>query len=255
MLRLYRKPRQMHLVSTSLLAGLFFLCAIVQGSHAQQGDERTFALSTLRVNDELLDQYFEDGITIHFDKTISTVINQPIKDDRFQETGIYSQTRLITTKIDAQQDIWYTIDFDAGGSLDPMFIISRNEHQELKALGSIFGLEITFPGDGFFYVTGHTNNTFNQRRKFTIRDDVLVEIRQPFYYVGLETFTKEDLDVYADRELTTHVAHLPKNTPITVVLNTEDYYLIKTPRDLLGWAKIHVEQQDTVIEGLYYFGD
>jgi hypothetical protein len=136
-----------------------------------------------------------------------------------------------------------------------MFVISRNEHQELKELGSIFGLEITFPGDGFFYVTGHTNNTFNQRRKFTIRDDALVEIRQPFYYVGLETFTKEELDVYADRELTAHVAHLPKNTPITVVLNTEDYYLIKTPKDLLGWAKIHVEQQDTIIEGLYYFGD
>jgi hypothetical protein len=117
------------------------------------------------------------------------------------------------------------------------------------------GLEITFPGDGFFYVTGHTNNTFNQRRKFTIRDDALVEIRQPFYYVGLETVTKEELDVYADFALTTHVAHLPKNTPITVVVNTEDYYLIKTPRDLLGWTKIRAEQQDTVIEGLYYFGD
>jgi hypothetical protein len=35
----------------------------------------------------------------------------------------------------------------------------------------------------------------------------------------------------------------------------EEYYLIKTPRDLLGWAKIYVGQQDTIIEGLYYFGD
>ena len=255
MLRLYRKQRRMHLVSTSVLAGMFLLCAIVSGVHAQQVDEGTPALSTLRVNDELLEQYFKDGIAIHFDKTISTIINQPVKEAYFQGSEEYSQTRLITTKIDAQQDTWYTIDFNAGWSLDPMFVISRNEHQELKELGSIFGLEITFPGDGFFYVTGHTNNTFNQRRKFTIRDDALVEIRQPFYYVGLETFTKEELDVYADRELTAHVAHLPKNTPITVVLNTEDYYLIKTPRDLLGWAKIHVEQQDTIIEGLYYFGD
>jgi hypothetical protein len=245
----------MYLFSISLLAGMFLLCVILQGVHAQQADERTPALSTLRVKDELLDQYFKDGINIHFDQTISTIINQPIEDERFQEAGVYPWMRLITTKIDAQQDIWYTIDFSAGGSLDPMFIIYRNEHQELKELGNILGLEITFPGDGFFYVTGHTNNTFNQRRKFTIRDDTLIEIQQPFYYVGLETLTKEDLDVYADFELTTCVAHLPKNTPITVLLNTEDYYLIKTPRDILGWAKIHVGQQDTMIEGLYYFGD
>ena len=255
MLRFYRKQRRIHLFSTSLLATMFLLFVVVQGVHAQQADEKTPLLSTLRVRDELLDQYFKDGINIHFDQTISTIINQPIEEEHFREIGLYIQTRLITTKIDAQKDTWYTIDFDAGGSLDPMFIIYQNEHQELKELGSIFGLEITFSGDGFFYVTGHTNNTFHQRRKFTIRDDTLIEIQQPFYYVGLETFTKEELDMYADFALTTHVAHLPKNTPITVLLNTDDYYLIKTSRDILGWAKIHVEQQDTIIEGLYYFGD
>jgi hypothetical protein len=71
------KLRRTHLFSTSLLAGMFFLCAIVQGSHAQQADEKTSPLSTLRVRNELLDQYFKDGINIHFDQTISTIINQP----------------------------------------------------------------------------------------------------------------------------------------------------------------------------------
>jgi hypothetical protein len=208
----------MHLVSTSLLAGLFFFCALVPGNHAQQ---TTPTLSTLRVRNELLDHYFTNGIKIHFDKSLSTVINQPLEGEHFQEAGIYPWIRLITTRIDVRQATRYTIDFDAGGSLDPRFIIYRNDSRELKELGSILGLEITFPGDGFFYVTGHTNNTFHQRRKFTIRDDALAEIQQPFYYVGLETFTKEELDLYADFALTTHVAHLPKNTPITVVLNQD----------------------------------
>ena len=65
----------MHLFSIFLLAGMFLLCAIVQGGHAQQVDERTPALSTLRVKDELLDQYFKDGINIHFDQTIKPVIS------------------------------------------------------------------------------------------------------------------------------------------------------------------------------------
>lgn len=237
---------------------LFSLSSIsvsLQNADAQQTSEKIPSLSTLRVRDELLDQYFEDGIKIHFDKAITTIINQPVEDAYYRDTGEYIQTRLIATKLDARKETLYTIDFHPGYSLDPGFILYKNTPQGLEKVGVIFGLEITFPGDGFFYVTGHTNNTFNQRRKFTIRDDALVEIQQPFYYVGLETVAKEDFNIYADVGLTIPVAHVPKNTPITVVLNTDDYYLIKTPRDLLGWIKLHVGQQDTIIEGLYYFGD
>jgi hypothetical protein len=58
---------------------MFLLFVVVQGVHAQQADEKTSPLSTLRVRDELLDQYFKAGINIHFDQTIAIVINQPIE--------------------------------------------------------------------------------------------------------------------------------------------------------------------------------
>lgn len=245
-----------------LFPGILFLLMLAsfggatrQAAHARQGGETIPELSTLTIQDKLLFGYFPDGITVEYDKALAIVINQPLEEEYFRETGEYIQKRLITTRLAAADSVVYTVDFTPGLSLDPMFIILGDVSGELKRIGNVDGLYIAFPGDGFFYVTGHTNNCFDQRRKFTVRDGAIVEIRQPFYYVGLQTAAKANIDIYRDTGLTQIVEHIASGTPITVVANDGDFYLIKTPRDILGWTKIDVGQKDTAIGGLFFFGD
>ena len=189
-----------------------------------------------------------NNIIIRYDKKISEIINKKAK---------HSETRLIKTKIDKEQDVSYIIDFSPGPSVDPMFIISRSLEPNLIKIGVVSGLEIVLPGDGFFYVRGHTNNMFDERRKYSIRDNKIVEIEQPYYYVGLETTANSDITIYSDLTMEKSVAFLSENTKFTVLINKGDYYLIKTPFGLTGWTKVKTEHrpQKMMINGLIYKGD
>ncbi|MCU0638787.1 MAG: hypothetical protein MUF59_02815 [Candidatus Krumholzibacteria bacterium] len=239
-----------------LSAIVALLCVPWQAALAGQGEGPAEELTALKVRCDHLVNYFPDGITVEYDSALATVIDQFVEEGYFRDTGEYIQRRLITTRLAAGADTVYTVDFHPGFSLDPMFIIYGGEPGNLKPLGyGINGLHISFPGDGFFYLTGHTDNCFNQRRKFTVRDGAVVEIRQPFYYVGLQTVAKADFDLYLDIESTQVVGHVTSGTPITVVVNSGDSYLIKTPRDILGWTKFEAGRQDTVIQGIFFFGD
>ena len=80
------------------------------------------------------------------------------------------------------------------------------------------------------------------------------EIRQPFYYVGLESVVTEDIKIYADIEQTNVIANLPIGSTVTVLINKGECYLLKTPFGLVGWLKIPQALQ-TSIKGLFFNGD
>ena len=221
----------------------------------QSPSDAPLPLSQLQIHDEFLQPYFPDGLFIAFNPTLATVLQHPIEDASFREPGDPLTTRLLETRLAPHDDDRYVIDFSPGGSLDPTFLISRDDGHALQEIGQVFGLNLTVPGDGYLYVSGHTNTTFNQRRKFAIHEDTLIEIPQPLYYVGLETHVKDILVIYTDLTCVTPLAELPQGTTITVIANTDNFYLIKTPNDLLGWVQLDVGQDDTLIEGLFYFGD
>ena len=97
---------------------------------------------------------------------------------------------------------------------------------------------------------------FNKMRKYTLTANVINEVKQPYYYVGLNTETTKSIKIFSSKRLENVVASLPKNSPIEVVINEDEFYLIKTSFGLIGWVKIpECIISDTPIKGLYYAGD
>ena len=138
------------------------------------------------------------------------------------------------------------------------------------------GLELVVPGNGFIYVSGHANTSFDKKRKYALQGDTLVEVKQPFYYVGLDSETFKEFTLYGDREAKQPVAVLPKGSKVKILLMEEslepgdmpeyprERFLLVTPYGLTGWIKVEVSQTDgqdstdgwgTGLKGLFFAGD
>ena len=177
-------------------------------------------------------------IRIHYRSDLSTFLDEKVKGEWFEYEGF--NTRLIKTRVSENDSLSYTVDFNAGASIDPSFEFYALLDQQLTKIGRVPGTELHVPGDGAFYVSGHTNSMFNMKRKFEIRENKIVEIAQPFYHVGVTSVTTQDVHIFSDTLETSAVAYLPKGTEVTVLLNRRDHYLVKAPYGLTGWLKITV---------------
>jgi hypothetical protein len=193
-------------------------------------------------------------VTISYDPRITQVIGKPLNAGPEHE-GEPLVTRALRTRIDRAKSEEVFIDFDPGPSVDPSIVVTRVGTEE--PAGSIPGLRFYIPGTGAIYASGHTNTMFDVRRKYVLQGDKLVEVKQPFYWVGLESKAKKNLVLYSGKDGKETVAHLPKGSALTVVLSEgESWYLIKTPFGLMGWLKIAGGSQEAdTIEGLYFQGD
>lgn len=239
---------------------LFVLIGLVYGSTFAQTFEH---LSTLQIKGY-------STYTIHFDSTISRVLNERIDDER----GGCLTVKAIITRLSNTSKNKYLVIFCEGMSVDPFFEIHRivGEKQELdssfqiyaiineakRKISGISGLEIVIPGNGNIYVSGHTNNMFNMRRKFTLKDDQLEEIKQPFYYVGLVTETTQSVNLYSDiNSKKKIVVQLPPGYQVEVLINKGDNYLVKTYFGLTGWINIPfgLFPEQTPIKGIFFAGD
>ena len=245
-----------------VLAAVYITWGTNQASAANLPEQFGY-LTKLNV-DHPLRQYGFGDITIYFDAKVSTVIDTLYDDPIFNNAGFGPRRRLIETRIDRNTETTYTIDFSPGPSVDPNFIIFRNIGNELKKLtrGGIGGTQLIVPGDEFLYISGHTNNTFDQYRIFRIDVDEIIEVEQSFYYVGLQSVTNKEILIWNENSV---IAILPKGTPIHVLLmKNEQYpnfsYLVKTETGLVGWVRFKPEElymwnKPNPIEGLYYNGD
>lgn len=215
---------------------------IVLISHNAISVER---LSTLKIQSE--------GASIRYDPKHSTIINEDITD---RDSGIKT-IRLLETKLKDYSDEKYVIDFSEGPSNDPLFLIYQKKNNKLINIGLVGGSELTVPYNGYFYVSGRMNRMFTIKTKYTIEGDQIKEIKQLFYYIGLESKTTNEVDIFYDINMTKVVDHLEKGTPVSVILNyNKEYYLIKTEIGILGWIKIPSgERDETKVEGIYYVGD
>lgn len=190
-------------------------------------------------------------VWVYFDSRKSALVKHPYKTE-----VSYGMDVLLMTLAPSLLDT-FLIRYDSGPSADPGFLVFRIQKDSLIQLTySIFGLALVIPGDGFIYVDGHTNTMFNTRRKFLVSRDTVKEISQPFYYVGLDSKTSEELHIYSDFSQTNEVAIIPRGSPTHVLLNQGRYYLLRTQFGLVGWVKLPVTGAGkTPIEGLYYVGD
>lgn len=210
-------------------------------------------LSTVTVEHSIV-RFFPEGIRIHYVDSLSTVINEEMAWSDGEDT-LYTNIRLLKTKINSEDTALYTIDFSPGMSADPHFIVYRNDGEQLRRIGWPAGTELYAPGDGFLYVSGHTNSMFNQRRKYYVDRNRLREVRQPLYYVGMDSETLGDMVIYADVALAEEVERIPAGSWITVLVNTGDFYLVVTTFGVTGWIKVKSGYYDSPIRHLFYRGD
>jgi len=194
-------------------------------------------------------------IRLYFKNDLSTVLNEKEKDEGSHILTI----RAINTKlINSSKDI-YLIKYDEGPSVDPTFeVFSRSENRPLLTVNAT---TLIVPGNGYIYSAGHTNNMFDQRRKYKITKDGFREVRQPYYYVGKETVANKNINLFSSRngkgEL---VATVPKGGKIVVLINIDNDYLVKTPFGLVGWLNLKEEEignrsEEGILSGIYYNGD
>jgi hypothetical protein len=194
----------------------------------------------------------DDSVRVRYNSELATPINKT-----FDPGAGWDMHQVVATKLSADSDETFLIIFDPGPSADPNFQVVRGEKLSDDAyLGSMNGLELTIPGDGFLYVSGHTNSTFNQRRKYRVAENGLEEIPQPFYYVGLQTATLKPVTLSTEPGGRETVAEIATGAPVEILLNKDDDYLVKTQEGLVGWFREKLATQDPEhFDGLFFRGD
>ena len=200
-------------------------------------------------NLSVLDVTGFNTIKIRYDKGITKIINEQIKDDR----GI----RVLITNLAKNSPVRYLIVFDPGPSGDPEFIIYEIKDNNEQKLISLPGEELIIPGNGVLYTSGSTDMMFNTRKKFHLHDGIIEEVQQPFYYVGLITQVNKSIILYEDLSYKKAIAQLPEGSSVEVLINKGNNYLIKTPFGLVGWSKINYGEQcgSESVEDICFHGD
>ncbi len=216
-------------------------------ARAEEADNSFPGLKSLPVPEDLTP--FPGKLS--YDPALTKVLDEPMS----LEDGAPEARRLVSTRINRENETRYFIDFDSGPSADPAFVIT--EEKTGVVIGSIAGESLTIPGNGFIYVSGRANNLHQAQAKYTIRDGKLVEIEQPFSYVGLKSKAKQPLKLLAKKDGGDVIANIPAGDALEVVLRDGEHLLIKTNFGLLGWwkANANVMADNAEIEGIYFAGD
>jgi hypothetical protein len=154
-----------------------------------------------------------------------------------------------------------TVLYSDGPSADPEFIFANSNGEQIESLG---GVELYLPGNGYVYTTGHANTSFNKRSKYLFNGTKFIEVKQPFYYVGLKTKTTKAITLYADKSQKEIVGSVPIDTEVEVLLaeysqnfGGTEYFLVKTPFGLVGWIGFVTYNltEGTPLKGIYFAGD
>ena len=207
------------------------------------------------------------GIFFNYDKDFTRFINKPCheldkKDPLFCNDESSPEMSILVAKFknNIVKDS-VTISYSEGASADPEFIITNKKG---KTMGNISCLEFYINGLGTIYTSGHVNNMYDRRRKFQLKSDTILEIVQPYNYVGLKGKTLKAITLYKDKVGTDIIAQLPKEYEIEILLadgKTEDYaadsyFLVKTDFGLVGWLRLTNDDQfGAVLKELFFAGD
>jgi hypothetical protein len=191
--------------------------------------------------------------TIHYDPSITKVINQPLNPGSPEYEAIPT-TRVLETKLDRGSDEVWVVDYTEGPSDDPEFRFLKKG--EIEEAGSVQGLELWLPGTGAAYVSGHADTMFDTRRKLVAKAGKIVEVPQPYYFVGVEGKAKKDVVLFTRKGGKEILARIPKGNPLSVLLaEGDEWYLARTAFGLVGWLQVPVAQEAEVVEGLFFRGD
>jgi hypothetical protein len=196
--------------------------------------------------------------SISFNSLTTEIINKKRydldKDDPFYAEEYDGDILLlIKTKLLKSSDSEYYVCYNTSSG----FIIFKDSPD--NRISFVNASKLVVPGNGFIYSEGRHGSSFPVRRKLKLVEDDLIEINQPFYYVGIKSKTLKTIKIYQERDLMNLIATLPKNYEIEVLLCDDDYesdlYLVRTSFGLTGWTKIEDgATSSTDIDGIYYLG-
>ncbi|MCC7223060.1 MAG: hypothetical protein IT273_04990 [Chitinophagales bacterium] len=215
--------------------------------------------------------------TLRYNAEVTRIINRP--DPSLSEFTPFGEPILVLaeTELDRKTAKKYLIAYDPGPSDDPSYLVlDAANRKAIKVVASLWALNLVVASNGLLYTSGHTNTMYDKHCKYELERDTIVEVKQPFYYIGLASELYKPFTLYADREMTQPIAQLPKGSKVTVVLAEEypnpdmpDYplerFLFATPFGLTGWTRIESMQADgsddpaaeymTGVKGIYFAGD
>lgn len=212
------------------------------------------ALRTYTIYPSPLESY-QPPTQISYDPSLAKLIRKPV-DVEFNRQGIgeIEVTRVLSTKIDRNKSENFLIDFDPGASGDPAFVVLPENAK--SAIGVIEADHLVLPGNGSIYALARSNKNFIERRKYAIRDNKVVEVKQPYLYVGLDTQSNKNFGIYSSKTEGELVASVRAGDKLSVLINEGEYYLVKTTFGLTGWVKINDGSlTDDTIKGIYFAGD
>lgn len=232
----------------------FLLAVVILKLQAQENHFPQLKKVVVDASMDVYVKYDASKSTVIQKKRSSLALNNPFRStDDFDGDDIL----VLETCLEADCKQKYLVFYTPGLSADPAFYIFNKSNPDSAVIG-LGALHLYITSNNFFYIDGHTNNTFNTRQKFKISEGVVKEVAQPFYYVGLKSKTKIHLTLYSDEKMTEEVAKLPAGSPIEVLLadKYEDFkYLIKTSFGLVGWVQFEMVYLDDQIDGLFFRGD
>ncbi|MEJ2507698.1 MAG: hypothetical protein P8Y81_15670 [Ignavibacteriaceae bacterium] len=233
---------------------IFFLFVFLwQIINAQEPPSSFGYLSTIK---PMLSEPYDAHVC--YNEKLTEIINENITEKIYPEEADFIPPiiRVMKTRLNQNSDEIFTVNFSPGPSADPGFIIQRISKDSSIRIDSFNCTNLVIPGNNCIYTSGHTNNMFNERKKFVYTGNGFREVRQAFYYVGLETINLKPITLFSDTTLSVEVAKLPANSEIGVLINLNDFYLIRTSFGLTGWLKLKAALYGySPIKGLYYAGD
>ncbi|MDB6076341.1 MAG: hypothetical protein JWO82_88, partial [Akkermansiaceae bacterium] len=144
---------------------------------------------------------------ISYDAALSKLVNEPLKPKGAKDDSEPEITRLLSTRLNRESETRHFIDFDPGPSADPSFTVT--DEKTGQPVGQISADALIVPGNGFIYAMGRTDNMHLVRQKFAVREGKLVEIEQPFLYVGLDSKAKVPLTLSAKKGGGEVIASIP----------------------------------------------
>ncbi len=235
---------------------LIFLLSIIFSQVNAQNIKKSFDnLATIKFESQT-------GGYIKFDSTTTTVINKQLQElDKNHPLYNYEcdgdDILLVKTQIDKSLKSSQYIVYSPICSYGTFYILDA---ENFKLIGKLHGEQIVISGNSYIYLAGRLARNYKSTQKFIFENNKFREIKQPYYYVGIKSYTLRPVKIYQEKELINQVAYLPENYEIEVLLTEKifgsELYLVKTSFGLVGWAKLEAYQyQGADVPEIYYWGD
>jgi len=215
-------------------------------------------LKYIEVDDGMASCGWDHNPMLFYNENITNLIQKQVLKGHplyFENAEYFFITDVARSKIDYKKDEYYRIIFSSAESCDPMYSIYKEAGDSLISMGTIECLDLFVPGNGYLYCRGHANTTYNKRKKYKLIEDQLVEVKQPYYHVGIRSEIIESIVLYTDKTLKEELAKLPKGAEVEVLLNEDEMFLVKTSFGLVGWWKPESLYPKSPVPGLYFRGD